>query len=465
MNLKHIAYLICGLLLSSLFISCDNDNTYTYESSSKDAQIYSFLIKGSPDETGDSISKVRDKERFEIINKTKFAIDQIRGVIYNPDSMPYGTVLRNKVLPAVSFNATSGAGTVQITTPDSISGFYWNKTDSVDFSKQPISFKVSSPDGTNFKIYNIDIRIHKVDPDTLTWHRMPSYPIAIGNSKTLLVDDKFFTYSTQNNNVSLYTSSTGSMNWKSESLSGLSSDVLPESMFLMNSVFFAIDKNGKSYKSNDGFTWALIENGKKVVSVLGVVPGVTRSDDILLVAIEDGGKYYFGKTKDISTIEKVTNLNGSSINNEIPSNFSLQKGASLPSYNTDKNYRMLILSGGLDSAGKEISDTWIVKNVSEGLEISSFIRNNLYKGAGVSSFFYDDKIYVLAKNQFYISKTWGDVWYSAPNKQMLDPGMTERTGQTVIVDAANNIWIFGGISGNNSYLNDVWKGCLNRLIQ
>lgn len=125
---------------------------------------------------------------------------------------------------------------------------------------------------------------------------------------------------------------------------------------------------------------------------------------------------------------------------------------------------MLILSGGLDNSGKEISDTWVVRNAEGGLEISSFIRNILYKGPGLSNFFYDEQIYVLAQNKFYISKTWGDIWFAAPNKQMLDPDMTVRSGQSLIVDTENNIWIFGGISENGTYLNDVWKGRLNRLI-
>ena len=465
MNLKYIAYWICGLFLSYFFISCNSDSTYTYESTGKDPQIYSFSITGVAYESGDSIADVRDKERFVIVNATKFAIDQVRGIVYNPDSMPYGTVLRKKVLPNVTFNPTYGAGLVEVTIPDSISGFNWTTTDSVDFSKQPISFKVSSPDGSNSKIYDIDIRIHQVDPDTILWQQMPSYPVAIGNSKTLLLDNKFYTYSIQNNNISLYTTGLNSISWNSETLYGMNSDILPESIFLMNSVFFAIDKNGKSYKSTDGKTWITVENGKNVVSVLGVIPGVVRADDVLLLTIEDSGKYYFGKTKDMVTVEMVTNLNGSTVGYELPSSdFPLHKAASLPSYSTDKNYRMLILSGGLDSAGQEVSNTWVIRNVSEGLEISPFIRNILYKGSGVSNFFYDDKIYVLAENQFYISKTWGDIWYAAPNKQMLDPEMTERTGQTVIVDSNNNIWIFGGMSESGSYLNDVWKGCLNRLI-
>lgn len=463
MNIKYIVYLFFGILLPYWFISCDSgSSSYTYESESKDAQIYSFSFTGSPDTT----AQKGDDKLFEIVNKTKFAINQVSDIIYNPDSMPYGTVLRNKVLPSLSFNPTYGAGAVEITIPDSLSGFYWNKTDSVDFSKQPISFKVTSADGSNTKIYTIDIRIHRIDPDTITWQKMTSYPAAIGDSKTLLTDkNQFYTYSVRNNSISLYTTNKSAIDWESKPLSGLiTADVLPESILLMNSVFYAIDSNGSTYKSNDGESWAKIENGKKLTSIIGIMPGVTRSDDALLVAIEDDGKYYFGKTKDMASVETVTNLNGSSTNYEIPLNFPHRQSSALPSYSSDKNFRMLLLSGGIDKSGSDVSYTWIVRNVSEGLEVSPFTKNSLYKGAGLSNFFYDDKVYVLADNQFYISETWGDLWYAAPNKQMPDPDMQIRSGQSLIVDAENNIWIFGGISENGTYLNDVWKGRLNKLI-
>lgn len=463
MNIKYITYLISGLFLFFLLPSCNSDDTVSYSSQTNDAQIYSFSIKGEFYKFQDSTQRAMDSIRFLQINKTKYAIDQVSGTIYNPDSLPYGTVLRNKVYVSASYNPTYGAAGVKVIIPDSLSGFNWNNTDSLNFSKRPITFIVTSLGGP-VKSYNIDIRIHKVDPDTISWKQMESYPVSIGKSKTLLVDNnKFYTYSVQNGSVSLFTSDRTSLNWLSKTISGLPSTIKPETIFNMNGVFYGVLDNGDSYKSNDGLLWENANNGKVINSIVGVLPAEVSSADELLVTINDGGKYYFGKTKDMVSVEVVDYLSVSPTNNQVPSSFPIQGEASYTSYSTDRNKRMLILNGGLGTTGADINYTWFIKNTTQGLDLTPSAKNTLFQGAGLSNTLYDGKLYVLAENQFYISNTWGANWYKAPNKQKLDPSMAKRSGQTLIVDTENNIWIFGGVSTDGTYLNDVWRGRLNKL--
>jgi len=471
MNIRYVNYLFAALLLCFLSTSCSNDDSTTiYNQQSSDAQIYSFSITGVPRKISDSTENVREKERFDIINKTKFAIDQVAGVIYNPDSMPYGTVLHHKVKVNATFNPSYGAGNVFINIPDSVDGFNWNKSDSVNFSKLPITFRVTPFDGTSTnKAYNIDIRIHKIDPDTLTWQSIPSFPASTANFKSILVKEneleaeKFYLYSVENNQINLFVTDKNNISWNPRNITGLPGTLIAKSICVMNSVFYAIDSAGNSYKSSNGMDWAKADNGKNVVSILGVIPAENRSDDVLLLAVNDNSKYYFAKTKDMSSVEMVDNIEGYT-DNEIPANFPIREGGDLTHFSTDRNTRILIISGGLDKNNTEISSTWIIRNTTEGVAISPFVRNTFFKGAGISTFLYDNSLYVLAKDQFYISRTWGDIWLKAPNKQMLDPGIVKRSGQSLIVDSENNIWIFGGVSEDGKNLNDVWKGRLNRLI-
>lgn len=466
MNIKHIIRLLSGLSLFFLFTSCNkDDSSVSYSSQTNDAQIYSFSITGQFYKYQDSTERAIDSIRFVQVNKTKYAIDQVSGSIYNPDSLPYGTVLRHKVSVNATYNPTYGVSGVTVITPDSVKGFAWNNTDSLDFSKQPISFIVTSWGGTT-KTYNLDIRIHQVDPDTISWRQMASLPIAIGKSKTLLVDDKtFYTYSVQNGGVTLFTANKSDLNWIARAISELPSTVKPESVFNMNGTFYAISDSGASYSSADGIAWSKADNGKNVTSIVGVVPGKDQSEDELLLVVNDGGKLYFGKTKDMNAIEVVQYISVSPVNNQVPSTFPVSGQASYTSYSTDRNNRMLILNGGLDQSGGDISYTWFIKNASNGLEMTPSSKNDLFKGPGLSNTIYDGKLYVLAENQFYISNTWGASWYKAPNKQMIDPAMPKRSGQTLIIDNNNNIWIFGGVSTNGTYLNDVWKGRLNKLAK
>ena len=453
MNIKYITYLFSGLLLFLLFPSCsDNDTTTNYTSSSKDAQIYSFAISAIAPISTDSVLRAHDSIRFIQVNKTKFAIDQIAGVIYNPDSLPFGTVL-DAVKVAITFNPSFSPSQVSITTPDSINGYNWNLTDSVFFGKYPIGFRVTSQGGT-LKSYNIDIRTHKIDPDTMLWAQMASYPSTFGESKTILKQSVFYTYGVNGNSPVLYTTDKGAINWAKQTLSGFPATVKPESIFLMNNVFYAVDQTGNSYSSENGKSWTKLTNGKSLTSILGVLPAVNRVDDQLLVIYNDGGQH-FGKTKDLITITPIVT--------EIPANFPLQKAASFTNSSTDKNKRMLILTGGVNATDGELTYTWLVKDSENGLEMSPFVKNTLFKGAGLSNFIYSDKLYALSNNKFYISAIWGQSWMAAPNKQKLDPKIASRTGQTVIVDDNNYIWIFSGVSGSKG-LNDVWRGRLNSLI-
>jgi len=416
---------------------------------------------GAPYKFADSVQRAHDSIRFLQINKAKFSIDQVAGVIYNRDSFPYGTVLRNKVQVTSAYHPTYGAASVKVIIPDSINGFTWNNSDSLNFSKTPITFVVTSLGGAT-KSYNIDIRIHKIDPDTIPWKQMESYPTQSGASKTLLVNDEtFYTYAIENGSVMLYNSNKSALSWQQKTVSGLPATVKPHSIFRMNDVFYAALDNGDSYKSNDGENWAKVNNDKFVNSILGILPAANRSDDLLLVIIKETDGYYFGKTKDMSSIETVSYLSYSPTDNKVPSTFPLQDEGSFTNFSSDKNTRMLVVGGGLN-AGTELNYVWFIRNTAEGLEMTPSVKNSLFKGA-ISLFSYDSSLYALHKNQFYISKNWGEGWVKAPNKQRLDPLMTQRSGESVVVDNENNIWIFGGMSTAGSYLNDVWKGRLNKL--
>lgn len=462
MNIKYIIPLISSLILCFLLSSCNgDDNSTTYTQQIKDAQIYTFTISAEHNKTGDEAEIKLDKIRFETVNKTKFAIDQISGTIYNPDSMPYGTVLHN-VLVTTTYNSYYGVSNVLVTTPDSIKGYAWNNSDSINLNKMPVSFTVTALSGTT-KSYKLDVRIHKIDPDTLLWKQMPALPALRGNSKTLLINNTFYTYSQANGIYTLYISDRNNINWQQQEVSGLPSGVNAENIFEMNSVLYASDSDGKAYKSSDGKTWANVINDKSVVSILGVIPAENRSDDLLLLTINENGKYYFGKTKDMVSIELVEHISSFPADNQLPVNFPLQKCASYTNFSTDKNNRMLILTGGLDSRSNATAYSWLIKNVTGGLEITSFATNAPFEGEGLSIFKYDEMLYALHADRFYISSKWGSPWNEAPNKQMLDSSITKRLKQSVIVDSDNYIWILGGVSENGAYLNDVWRGRLNKL--
>lgn len=463
MNIKYVLILSLGFFLGLLFQSCDNeDNTVAYTSASKDAQIYSFSIKAIAPISADSVLRAQDSIRFIQVNKTNFAIDQVSGVIYNPDSLPFGTILK-KLAVTTTFNSSYSISSVDVFTPDSLKGYKWNTTDSLDFSKQPVKFTVTAASGDFQKTYNIDIRIHKIDPDMVLWTKMLDLPIS-GNSKTLLKANLFYAYVVNGNSASLYTSDKNSFGWQKQTLTGMPSTIQTHSLTLLNGVFYGVDSNGVSYKSLDGKSWTIQNNGQNLVSILGLLPLSTLADDaLLLVVLEKDSKFYLGKSKDLSAVDIVPYISANTINNQLPDGFPLKQAAAYSNFTTENSKRMLILVGGADTKGKELSTTWLVKNTSEGIEASPFTKNTFSFGVGTSSFYYNNLLYVLAKSTFYTSNVWGELWTPVPTKQALDSSMSDRTGQTLIVDENNYMWIFGGVSKTGTYPKDVWRGRLNKL--
>jgi hypothetical protein len=86
---------------------------------------------------------------------------------------------------------------------------------------------------------------------------------------------------------------------------------------------------------------------------------------------------------------------------------------------------------------------------------------------GNSLFFYDNKPYLLTvsagKNILMYSDNYGLDWIAAGDNQAFPADFKQRTAASVITDADNYIWIFGGISVTQTQLVEVWKGRLNKF--
>ncbi|MFR9165777.1 MAG: DUF6242 domain-containing protein [Dysgonomonas sp.] len=470
MKFKHTIF----LFLSFLFIySCDDDNSNTYIlDASNDAQIYSFTIKASHPKTGDSISRAQDSIRFLSFNRKNYAIDQLKSEIYNPDSLPYGLALK-KVKMTLTFNKTYGASKVEIQHPDSAGYREWDTKDSVDFSKNSLKIRVTAPNGNN-KEYNVRLLIHQIDPDLMTWQSIGNLPLDnITNIKTLIVNNTFYVFA---NTVDMHTtvlfkSDMSGKNWEQKSVNGLSGGMPltenPRNIYFHKGKFY-INWLNRLHTSNDGENWTDQPNNEnyEISGIYGVIPNSSEEKDVLLVGIQEGSNYYYGITSDGSSIAKIDRIPDSPNNNTIGSDFPLTGYSSISVRSADRNKNYLVIVGGVNNSNP-LGSTWLITSDGNGIERTSTKSNPYFKGIGLSAFMYNNQIYVLNENQFYISSSWGQSWIKASDKQKPDTGIAIRNYQSVAVDDKNNIWLFGGnrIGGNTSpYLNDIWKGRLNSLI-
>lgn len=452
MKLKQITKLLFAILIVYGLSSCNSDSTdYTATSASSDAQIYSFKISAKPYTKEDTIN-------YPIMANTRFSIDQFKASIYNTDSLPYKTTLRN-VYASVGFGSSSPSK-LQVIYPDSIVD--WNGTDSLDFSTVP-KIKVTAADGSASIEYSIDVRIHKVDPDTLTWSEIKTLEQAssIKKQKTLLIDNKtFYTFSIDTDNKLYLHSADKVTAYKPRvAISGLDANKIRlESITYFNDRFYAVDTDNKAYSADkNGLVWN--KNHDNIVNIVGILPATNSANDILLVIAKSADDLYLARTSDMNNLvyEK----------NPINENFPTVDFTSATNYDrTNINSSILAVTGGKDQNNTISNLTWSVQlDDNNAIRVISNQRHSVFAGTkGIVTFLYDSYLYALVNNQFYKSASYGSKWTTAPNKEILDNKIPKASQQSVIVDEDNYIWIFGGIKDTGgASVQSVWRGRLNKL--
>lgn len=461
MSIRNIILLFFSISIFAFFTSCDDDKEYSNETFiPADAQIYAFSATGAyyAGET-DSLTRAKDSLAYIELGKTKFAIDQNRNIIYNPDSLPYGMILRNLKIN-MTVNSSYGVYAIEVSNPDST--YNWNYTDSINFSHGYIDATVkSAADTLKTKKYRIDLRVHQVNPEQIVWEQQTSLPSGIGEQKTILnpENNTFYTFTLGADGIpKVYTSSRNNISWTEHSTSGLPTNMDISSITLLNGKFYISpvwNHMGVGYVSSDGIIWAPVDRYySHMFRILGILPGDKPEDDMMLVAGTPNAIPRLGKTKDLANITYDSNFD--LINSGIP-----LYAATATNFSRNSYTNMLIM---IENTGEEMPATWLIKDKKDGVvETTVFNNNNLFKAEGLSLGIYNNYLYVLADKKFYVGSNWGNSWAEAPEAQNLPEEFISISGQTMIVDESNYIWIFGGKSGENTYSTQVWKGRLNNL--
>ena len=131
----HISALV-GSFLVCIMVGCNNSTTTTKKSSVAQLSAFAFAANDSFPGLAKAVFKV--EERLDT------------GLVYNPDSIMYGTPL-DSVVPKFTFAATPGAAVLTVgDTTIVLTG-----SDTVDFTQRPIYLTVTSQDAANTKVYEM----------------------------------------------------------------------------------------------------------------------------------------------------------------------------------------------------------------------------------------------------------------------------------------------------------------------
>ena len=431
-----------GLLLPLFFMhACILNNDEKYELNYTDAEIVSFSL------SNDSIPNLKE---------TVFSIDQRIGLIYNRDSMPYGTVIDRKA--AITY--TSGSRYDNFLLLGTNNDSTWiTSGDSIEVSSS-LKFRSYSLAGY-VKDYVFGLNIHQVDPDSMQYTKITSnLNFAKSNKqKTISFQSTFYTYIDSGLGFELYTSE-NAINWNAAEIAGLPKNTDIKSIISTKDAVYSRTEDGRLLVSYNATSWTKLEIEYPVVCLLGYLNKSTiqKAGLSIVVLKEEGLQYAF--SSDLSNW-----VYGHAVQDKFP-----LSGFSTINQEITQLQRLTIL-GGKTMSGEIANSIWSTQDGLYWAKISDERFCNFPYVTNGNAFVYGDGICLINGEStggeylsgFYLSIDNGYTWKRMENKYHPNTQYIARAGTSVVVDGEGTyFYIFGGDDSN--VWSEIWRGFQNKRV-
>ncbi len=434
-----------ALITTSCLKDEDNGKVVAYS----DAAVTSFSL-GTLKQVRDTVTKRGTDSTYTAKikgNKFHFTIDQERGLIYNADSLPYGTKV-GKVLVGMT---THHSGTIvwKSMTSDSLSRHSAN--DSVNLS-QPRTLRVYSNDGSCYRNYTVTVNVHKQLPNAFEW----SAPIENADfaqltaARMVTLDRNIYLFGQKNGATVVYMASENTPSVWTASPAVFGADACMNSVVSGKYIYLA--NMGTVKRSSDGINWQTMGTDSHLRRL--VAAGSTQlfglSDSgTLLVSVDNGATWNTDRLDDATTLLPDDNF-----------------GYACQSLATNKGMERIVLIGTstaqnktavwtklVDTADKATSYPWTFVDTANAQAYALPVLTP------ISVFNYDSGIVSIGKSGSSVfvpllSHDSGITWKR--NKHYTYPiGLGASANLAATADSQNFIWLLSG--------NKLWRGRINRL--
>ncbi len=480
MKVRNI-YILMFSAAAAMFSSCkDNDDDMNYDYSGfTDALVKEFTLLNNSDIIDEDSATIDLSSVFFSINNygsvltgNEITGDSLVGKIYNADSLAVGIPV-NKLLADIQLR---DATDVELYTVDDT--LKYDIKDTIDFS-EPVIMKVTARDEKTVKFYDVRVNVHKQVGDSLHWSERVANPLAdvsaqveaqqvceLGESLVWLVQTA--------SGISCYEATKQDMKeWTKQTISG-ADGLDAATVRVVDGSLYGV-ASGKLLRSDNGTTWAEIASNNFVALIGGYK--ITEQSSKYIALVENSGKYSFAYSTDATSWE---------IGTEVPAKFPI-KGSTIPVQYFGGTTQRLVIAGGETAEGTLTSSVWNYEvdyltgnNVwqefpqanIEGYKNASLVEYTNERGAVYSTTTIDSNMWMLfggenAKGetitQIYTSPNKGVGFFDALPSYDFADGYTARTKQSVFVSNDLNINVFGGVDQDGNFINNIWKGRLNKV--
>lgn len=436
--------LSCGLLAFNA--SCLKSSE---EEKTPEASITSFVVGYYNVKFHDVNVQRRDTIVYEREGGVMYpmTIDQINNRIYNIDSLAYGSVL-DSVTCSIGYR-----GTVSYRYDDDGSVYEWNSYGALNFTR-PLTFIVTSTDGSYVRTYDFKLNVSTVFPDSVLWSNADSvgFPKLDGPCAAFC-DDTLYHFGTDSNGLLkvAYRDVTKGV-WSVAAVSGIPVSGWGHTVIAWNDSLYSVSGNNL-YVSHNGTDWKLSCSGISAiiptVNGNGCIWAVTTSDDI--VRTTDMKQWITVQKKPQGFVDSVA-------------------VAVVSPLETNPKITRTILIG--NKTGEKYSRVWTMLSTDTEWTQIDFPSNDAlclpaYKSLSV--IWYDDVLFAFGKglDGFRQSYDNGLTWYycdryadytSSWNRYMQLPAAIKGkdTGFSYATDSYGGIWIM-------TCDGQVWRGAITRL--
>ncbi len=470
--IRKLTLSFAAFLATIGFIACnsDSDSNGNVQLTTTCAAVKTFNLQ-------------EDDDILVNLDSVFFSIDLIKGEIYNADSMPYGTKIKELVPVITTFE---GASVAELTVKragksDTIYDYLLNSTDTLDFSN-PVNLRLVSPDGTVERNYTIRVNVHQQKPDSLTWARSARTPLpslfAYPNEQHTVGQDSTIHCLTRFGSEYCIASGDGLGEWNMRNVS-FPVEVDINSFNASDDALYILSTTGELYSSTDGSEWTA--TGTKYDYLYG---GYESS---LLGVVKIDGKWMIQQYPEMTTIPLLEGMPVSGTSNPLIHSFKM---SGMPQF---------LLVGGRKANGSLSKATWgfdgtswakiSKRDMPEALEGMAVVA--YYTFSRTSTFAFKSYPTLIAfggrkadgtlSKKVYISKDYGFNWDEANSQMQLPsyiPAMYNFQAFVVVntMNASSRvskpieswecpyIYLYGGIGVSTTTYNTVWCGAINRLI-
>ncbi|MBR5101548.1 MAG: hypothetical protein IK092_00305, partial [Muribaculaceae bacterium] len=379
-------------------------------------------------------------------------------------------------------------GTVQRNT---IIEYSSTTNDTIDFTGD-VKLKITSENEGRSVTYTVKVNVHQLEPDTLYWDQAQrrDVPGATSNSKaqrTVDFNGKYYCIAQNGNAFNLSTSATINAGWTTQAVT-LPFEPVVTSFTATTTAMYILSKQGDLYTSPDATNWT--ETGHSMAHILGAY------DDRIIGLSLDGSTYMHDE------YPAPDGFTSSPVDDQFP---VYGNSPMVQASNTWGLSHQAMIAGGVNANGQPLNIVWgydgnvwgMVSNTAAGalpelvepvlmayktteldtVTLKASVRDTWLVMGGKKA---DGTI----NSETFASYDQGVKWSKATTSMQLPQYITPFYGaQAFIVTETlslpkakafrvktnNNQWdcpfiyIIGGYAHNGTFLNNIWKGVINRL--